>query len=145
MGKREFAAKDAVALAAARRLVDAQADALRSREGQIAKLRDQVGMKAAEVTLAALDVNWLEARVASTTAAPYVRLPAEDVPILLAQFAKKLLGAEAVDAPLPALRERLATVDARAAADAGDRVWVALQPDDMLDMLSRYLDALAPL
>ena len=53
MGKREFAAKDAVALAAARRLVDAQADALRSREGQIAKFRDQVGMKAAEVTLAA--------------------------------------------------------------------------------------------
>ena len=51
----------------------------------------------------------------------YLRLQDEDMPVLLAQFAKALLGEAAVATPLAELRERLATLQARGRLGCGSR------------------------
>ena len=63
------------------------------------------------------------------------------MPVLLREFAKKLLGDASVNVPLADLRERLTNLDATACEEA-ERMFIAVHPANMHDCLLRYVNAL---
>lgn len=72
----------------------------------------------------------------------WVRLQHEDMPLLLRQFAKTLLGPKSAEMPLAEIRSSLIELTGQVQLQECDQMFVGVHPSDMHELLLRYVNAL---